>query len=224
VSNDNPYTPLAYYRPMTPPLLSKIIKGHPTRRTRFHTGRAQFLPLRELPSAVVSFGYRAVKRYPDGPWMTPSAVRELRDSLTSSMSLLELGSGVSTAWYADRVGRVVSIEPEAEWAAKVQLQLAGRANCELRQASVEDELRRVILTEDHFDVVIIDFDEHYGFTRPEAVELAKSVATRIVVLDDSDRPEYAAADASMSGWQAYRFPGMKSVPLIATETTIYVRP
>jgi hypothetical protein len=51
--------------------------------------------------------------------------------------IVEFGSGRSTAWLAERAGRIVSIEHHREWHAKVTGQLAGRANAEVRL--VEDQ-------------------------------------------------------------------------------------
>lgn len=205
---------------MTKPTWVKLLKGNPINKTRFHNSRGQILPWREVPSAIASVGHRILGRYREGPWMTPAAVRRLDELLDRDMTLLELGSGVSTSWYARKTGLVVSLEPNAMWADKVRNEISSFPNCELRGTDIETELRR---QGEGFDVVIVDFDSDNQFTRDEAVRLVAGVARRILVLDDSDRPEYAAADAYMHDWKSERFVGMKSTPLGVVETTIYTR-
>lgn len=208
---------------MTTPIWVKLLKGNPINKTRFHDSRGQILPWREVPSAISSVGHRVVGRYRAGPWMTPAAVRRLDELLDRDMTLLELGSGVSTSWYARKTGRVVSLEPNPMWADKVRNDIASFPDCELRETDIESELHRIVAGGERFDVVIVDFDSDNHFTRDEAVRLVEGVARRIVVLDDSDRPEYAAADAHMSNWSVERYVGMKSVPLGVVETSIYTR-
>src|SRR3981081_10645 len=52
--------------------------------------------------------------------MTPAAVKHLDQQLSAEDVVLELGSGASTAWYAQRVRRVVSLEPNLSWAGRVR--------------------------------------------------------------------------------------------------------
>ena len=68
------------------------------------------------------------KRNPDKPWLTPGAVEFLETALTREMSGLEFGSGRSTAWYAGKLGRLVSVEHEPVWHSRVKRELA-RLNC-----------------------------------------------------------------------------------------------
>ena len=58
------------------------------------------------------------------PWMTFTAVAWLSAQIRPAWSVFEYGSGGSTLFFADRVGRVVSIEHDEEWAAGMQPALA----------------------------------------------------------------------------------------------------
>lgn len=64
------------------------------------------------------------KRNPDKPWMCPGTVRFCEAHLTRSMSALEFGSGRSTAWFAGRVGHLISIEYNQPWYEQVREQIA----------------------------------------------------------------------------------------------------
>jgi predicted O-methyltransferase YrrM len=120
------------------------------------------------------------KRNPDKPWLTPGAVAFLDAQLKSDMSAVEFGSGRSTAWYAAKVGRLLSIEHNAEWFALVTRDLAARgiSNVDYRLVSLDhdesmpeqpkyDPLPRYVaviaeLPDDSLDLVIVD--GHYRTT------------------------------------------------------------
>ena len=74
-----------------------------TRAGRFHTARG---PMRlsgwlRYPAAW----WRARRgRTPERPWIVPASIGWLRRRIRSDWSVLELGSGRSTAWFARRAG------------------------------------------------------------------------------------------------------------------------
>jgi len=55
------------------------------------------------------------KRNPDTPWMSQDAVRFLEQFLRKSDNGVEFGSGRSTAWFAQRTNKLISIEHQEEW-------------------------------------------------------------------------------------------------------------
>jgi len=63
-------------------------------------------------------------RRPDVPWITPAAVDFLDEWLGPQDVAVEWGSGRSTAWLASRIGRLVSIEHNADWYRKTADDLA----------------------------------------------------------------------------------------------------
>jgi SAM-dependent methyltransferase len=65
-------------------------------------------------------------RRPDVPWITPAAVGFLDEWLGPQDVGIEWGSGSSTAWLASRMGRLVSIEHDADWYRKTADDLARR--------------------------------------------------------------------------------------------------
>ena len=120
------------------------------------------------------------KQNPDKPWLTPNAVAFLEAHLKPAMSAFEFGSGRSTAWYATKVGRLISVEHNAEWYARVSRDLAdqGIHNVDYRLVPLDhneskpeqpryDPLPRYVaaiaeLPDDSLDLVIVD--GHYRTT------------------------------------------------------------
>ncbi|MCC7408608.1 MAG: class I SAM-dependent methyltransferase [Phycisphaeraceae bacterium] len=60
------------------------------------------------------------KRHPDKPWLTPAYVRFIEQWLSPRDVLVEFGSGRSTAWFAEHVGQVISVEHNPQWHQIVQ--------------------------------------------------------------------------------------------------------
>jgi predicted O-methyltransferase YrrM len=166
---------------------------------------------------------------PDRPWIVPAAIGWLRRRLRRDWSILELGAGRSTAWFARRAGRVLSFEDDEFWFEATRERLAERdlVNVDLRLRSVEEFPREVTaLPDDAFDLVVVDFLESPKVTRIDCLKPAmKKVRPRgLLLLDDSDRPGYADAFALLAGWRERRFVGVKDEWPEACETTIFRKP
>lgn len=199
-------------------LVTKLISGGPERKTRLHTRRGTPAPMAEIGRIPRLLAQRVRGSYTE-PWMARGAIERLAALLRPDMRLLELGSGASTAWYAERVKSVVSIEPDAEWAARTRAATQDR-DVQVLVGSIED-LVPAQLAGDDFDVIIVDHREAQ-LSRVDALAAVGSRA-QIVVLDDSDRSEYAAADEVMKEWRAERYVSFRAQPLVPTETTVYLR-
>ena len=74
-----------------------------------------------LKDKLVSNNYR--RKYPDRPWLTPSANEFLISFLKDSDIALEFGSGKSTLWFARRIQHLTSVEHNESWYSKVQQML-----------------------------------------------------------------------------------------------------
>lgn len=208
-----------------PSRLSKIVGADENRPTRLHTQSGQALPARCLPLVGLQIARRIVRRPSFEPWMVHDAVRSLQGQMCASDTVLELGSGRSTAWFGERSSKVVSVEPDDLWGAKVRSDLTELAlhNCTILGGPIRCRVDELVRSAG-FDVVIVDFTDEVGFDRADAIMLIASGerAPRVIVLDDSDRPGYQSA-FSIPGYEYTRFVGMKQRPLRATETTIFVR-
>jgi SAM-dependent methyltransferase len=198
------------------------------RAGRFHTARGPMglSAWLHYPAAW----WRARKRItPERPWIVPAAIGWLRRRIRSDWSVLELGSGRSTAWFARRAGRVISFEDNEFWAEQTRdaLQDLGLDNVDLRMGPVEAIPAAVeALPDSSFDLVVVDFLESPAVTRVDGLKPAmkKVKPGGLLLLDDSDRPGYAEAYELLAGWRERRFVGIKDEWPEACETTIFRKP
>jgi hypothetical protein len=81
------------------------------------------------------------RMHPDAPWLTAEATKVLDAWLRPDHVGIEWGSGRSTRWFAQRVGRLVSVEHDAGWHALVsdQLEDVGINHVDYRLLPVEPE-------------------------------------------------------------------------------------
>jgi hypothetical protein len=198
------------------------------RAGRFHTARGPMGLSGWLHyPAVWSRARRGIT--PERPWIVPAAIGWLGRRIRSDWSILELGSGRSTVWFARRAGRVVTFEDNEHWAehTRQRLEESGLRNADIRVGPVE-ALPEVVaaLPDSSFDLVVVDFLEAPTVTRIDALKPAmkKTRLGRYLLLDDSDRPGYAPAYELLASWSERRFTGIKDEWPEACETTIFRRP
>lgn len=158
------------------------------------------------------------------PWMTFGVVNFLESYARKDMKVFEYGSGSSTLFWAKRVGEIVSIEHDPEWAQHVKHALAQFNYRHVKLELVEPEKTTGKLTpadpfqfgsddekfkgysfekyvlkireypDDHFDVVVVD-----GRARPSCIAagIAKVKPGGILLVDNSEREYYFAETLSM---------------------------
>jgi predicted O-methyltransferase YrrM len=166
---------------------------------------------------------------PERPWIVPASIGWLRRRMRSDWSVLELGSGRSTVWFARRAARVISLEDNEYWYPRTnkRLEEAGLANVDLRLRAVEDFQREVAeLPDSSFDLVVLDFLEAPEVTRIDVLKPAmkKVRPGGYLLLDDSDRPGYSGAFELLADWCFRRFTGVKDGWPETCETGIFRRP
>ena len=175
------------------------------------------------------------------PWLTFEAIRWLASNMDSSMRVFEYGSGGSTLFFARRVLEVVSVEHDPEWHTRTAeaLAAAGVRNCtyllrppepqmDARFASSDpayeglDFAAYVAAVDDYpdesFDLVSVD-----GRARTACVLAARSKVKPggLLLLDNSDRPQYGAATDALSPFERLDFRGIAPYATEVTQTTIW---
>lgn len=98
--------------------------------------------------------------HPERPWIVPAAIGWLGRRMRRDWSVLELGSGRSTVWYAERAKSVLSFEDNEEWAARGRELLAERRleGAEVREIPIGRFIPAVAeLPDASFDLVVVDF-------------------------------------------------------------------
>lgn len=157
------------------------------------------------------------------PWMNYAVVAFLEQRLRAQMSVFEFGSGNSTLFFARLVGKVVSVEVDPAWHARVARQTP--PGVKLILCSPFDEARYVATLADQgmrFDVIVVDaaareacLAECWRWLTPEGV----------ILLDDSARPRYQAAIEGVlaRGFRKLDFQGLKPGGIRAYQTTLFYR-
>jgi hypothetical protein len=199
-----------------------------TRAGRFHTVREP-MPLSGWLRYPAAWWRARRGSTPERPWIVPAAIGWLGRRIGSDWSILELGAGRSTVWFARRAGRVVSFEDNEFWAGHTRSRLdeLDLGNVDLRVGPVEGLTDAVAaLPNSSFDLVVVDFLEAPAVTRIDVLKPAmkKVEPGGLLLLDDSDRPGYAEAFELLDDWSFRKFAGVKDEWPEACETGIFRRP
>jgi len=120
------------------------------------------------------------------PWYTYPAIEYLKQIDFRDKTVFEYGCGHSTLFWAQRAARVVSVEHNPAWYARVKPQLP--ATCELRLETDSDAYADSIRTSSEpFDVIVID-GLVTGRTRLKCARAAVQMLRPggMIVLDNSD--------------------------------------
>lgn len=124
--------------------------------------------------------------HPDHPWMTRDAIAWLDLNLRPYHQGFEWGSGNGTRWFARKTRSIVSVEHNAEWAARVRSQIAaeGLRNVDYRVVEEASYLDTIDPFPDGaFDYVVVD-----GLFRDEALNrsLPKLKPGGMLVFDNAN--------------------------------------
>lgn len=125
--------------------------------------------------------------------LNQSVLDFMASKINSDSFVLEFGSGYSSRWFADRCGRLLSIETDAKWANIVREDLVG-SDCSYElfasatTPGVVQKLRRI----SNADLVLVDSKEDY---RQLFSTLGWSVLKRghWLVFDDAQRERHQKA-------------------------------
>lgn len=198
-----------------------------TRATPHHTARGPMglAGWLRLPAARLRARYGGT---PERPWIVPQAVGWLGRRIRRDWVVVELGSGRSTVWLGRRAGRVTAYEDNEFWLGRARELVAagGLDNVALRHLPITAYASQLeALDDESLDLLVIDFLESPEADRVDAVRAGRSKVRRggYLLLDDSDRPSYAAAYDLLAGWRERRFTGVKDEWPEACETAIFRR-
>ena len=160
------------------------------RKSRFHDekgNRVDFGGLLYVPHALVTaifrklFGCRMHQ-----PMLSFRAIKVIDKLLQPDFNCVEFGSGMSTAWFADRCGFLLSVENDKDWCRLVDDMIADKGCTHVRhELRTPDEFGYL----DNYDDSFFDFALIDGWDRVGCVQ---SVIPKIkpggwVYLDNSDK-------------------------------------
>lgn len=131
------------------------------------------------------------------PHLNPAAMALLRKAVKRDMTVLEMGAGSSTIWFAERVKQIISFESDKDWFKAVQASLArkGLTSAELifstdyPEAGIPEQNQQ-------FDIIFID-----GRGRVKSVESSYKYLKPggLLIFDDAHRREYNRAKSLLDG-------------------------
>jgi hypothetical protein len=157
------------------------------------------------------------------PWITYPAIEFIRRRIKPEMSVFEYGSGGSTTWWANQVNTVVSVEHDRTWFEKLQQTPHPRVKAyQIDLVYGGAYSRKILEFESCFDVVVID-----GRDRVNCLKNCRAALrpTGVVVLDNSDCPEYAEGVNFLltGGFRKIEFVGLFPMTTNKGETAIFYR-
>lgn len=205
----------------------KIIAGDEVRRTRFHTRNGDLVKGSAVwglwPALWTWLWLRFTGRTSWSPWWVYSATRHVGNLVRADDEVIEVGSGASTIWLANKCKSVVTVEENPEWAAIVE-KAARRARLENVHLHIGDSARLLndlVTTREHTAIVIDGPGERKAMI--ESVFFHdRSRLPRWIVYDDTDRSEYELAPETIpTMYERKTFRGFKPYTIHACETTVF---
>lgn len=157
------------------------------------------------------------------PWWSYGCTDFLDQVVPITSSVLEIGGGASTAWWASRGNSVTTLETDPHWA-EVQRQANQQfaSHTEVQQIPDLNPSTLIPLLEGKtYHVVVNDGSGN----RSDLASVLSSVlsADGIFIWDNSDRLEYAQGmqDLVSAGFKPLHFFGLSPISAYASKTTIF---
>ena len=159
-------------------------------------------------------------------WLPYEAIDFLENHVNPNFWVLEFGGGGSTAWFVDRVQKVVTIESDEEWVNLIHGETASSGKAELYLRSSADRYAAYVAAAstfpaESFDVILVDGRERVECVR-RSVEKLKPGG--LLILDDSDRSKYNEVHAMLQSWNRENFYGLAPCKDVTGNTTIWAKP
>ena len=157
------------------------------------------------------------------PWWSYSCTSFLDQVVPTTSSVLEIGGGASTAWWASRGNSVTTLETDSHWASvqrQANQQYASRTEVQ-EIPDLNPSTLIPLLEGKSFDVVVNDGS---GNRSDLATVLASALSIDgLFIWDNSDRMEYAKGmqDLISAGFKPLHFFGLSPISAYASKTTIF---
>lgn len=156
------------------------------------------------------------------PWFTYSSISFLEPRLKKAFDVFEYGSGNSTLWFAQRVGRITSVEHDSEWFDKMKPLFDSIKNINYHHRPIENKQYGSFVAEfnNKFDIVIIDGQDRVTCAKNVIGALKKD---GVIIWDNSDRTEYQEGYdfLNKNGYKRIDFVGLGPINHYPTSTSIF---
>lgn len=157
------------------------------------------------------------------PWATFPYIAFIGPRLRADLRLFEYGAGNSTLYYAPRVKEIFSVEHDEAFVRALAPHLPGNAHVVHEPLHAESYVRAMERVGGRFDVAVVDGRDR---VRCAAVAVTRLGAGGVLVLDDAERDDYAAATAAWmaAGFRRLDFWGLAPGSVGTKSTAIFYRP
>lgn len=157
------------------------------------------------------------------PWFSYPMQYFLEKRIQPHFSVFEFGAGNSTLWWSQKVSQVISCEHDPEWYNIIKKTAPSNVTLLYIDMSNDDYSGTLKQTSKKFDIIVVDGEERVQCTK-RAIEYL--VSNGVIILDDSDRPEYAEAVQYLheNGFLQIEFYGMTACVNVGKETSVFYRP
>lgn len=206
-------------------LIDKIIRGDEIRPSRLHTEAGDLCAadaVLDFPLALWTWARHKFDGYYDlKPWWVYRAVSEVEKVLLPTDKVLELGSGYSSLWLAQRCKSVYSIEETGYWSQRVSSQAytLGLRNLKIATGRTKQLFENALQTDPDWTVVVIDSPRDRLQCFKELLRLERK--PRLIIYDDTDKQENREALDSVQNYNIYSFRGFKPQTLHVCETSLF---
>lgn len=156
------------------------------------------------------------------PWMTQPFLDFLRPRIQPHWQVFEYGAGTSTLFFARRTAAVLAVEHDAAFAAELSARLPAKARVIVWPESSAEYAGAVAHMRPPPHLVCVD-----GRNRVRCVAAALPCLdpAGVLVLDDAERPEYAAALVHLrqAGFRSVEFHGLAPGQVRRKCTAVFYR-
>jgi hypothetical protein len=156
------------------------------------------------------------------PWFSYPLIYFLEKRIKPHFVILELGAGNSTLWWSQRVSKIVAYEHSYDWYTAIK-QVASSNIILIYTASPKIDFAQAFENiTNKFDIIIIDGEERVQNIKNSLPCLSSD---GIIILDDSERREYAEGIQYLidRGFRRIEFYGMTACVNLGKETSIFYR-
>ena len=183
-------------------IITKIIAGSPTRKTRFHDDKGNLVPFYNFLAPLKIVPRRlliGLGIYPELPLWPIPIINHFNQTIKHDWKILEFGSGFSTIWLANRCGYITSIEENSEWYIRIKEVVKQRklnnVDIQLRNWSIFPSVDEI--PEMSLDLVVVD-----SLARDQFVvnSLSKIKIGGYIYLDDADKSAEVYRRAEKTLW------------------------
>ena len=156
-------------------------------------------------------------------WMNYSVLSFLEDRLNKEMNLFEYGSGNSTLFFAERVGRVVSVECDQGWYDYVKGTLPENVELLLAPKGGDEYVQIIDKQNDKYDVIIVDAEDRVACMTYADRHLTEA---GVLLLDDAKPEQFGDGIDTLvaRGFRRLDFDGLKPGSVKSHRTTVFYRP